>query len=61
MLKLLCQLNSFSEQHHTCATFCFSAVTSLRANGVEINRDQWIKDAEESEKADSVVTCRAIM
>ncbi|KAK2559799.1 Pre-mRNA-processing factor 6 [Acropora cervicornis] len=37
------------------------AVTSLRANGVEINRDQWIKDAEESEKADSEVTCRAII
>ena len=41
---------------------CFSsAVTSLKANGVEINRDLWIKDAEESEKAGSVVTCRAIM
>ena len=37
------------------------AVTSLKANGVEINRDQWIKDAEESEKAGSVVTCRAVM
>lgn len=37
------------------------AVTSLKANGVEINRDQWIKDAEESEKADSVQTCRAII
>lgn len=36
------------------------AVTSLKANGVEINRDLWIKDAEESEKAGSVVTCRAI-
>ena len=37
------------------------AITSLKANGVEINRDLWIKDAEESEKAGSVVTCRAIM
>lgn len=37
------------------------AVTSLKANGVEINRDLWIKDAEESEKAGSVVTCRAII
>lgn len=42
-------------------TFISSAVTSLKANGVEINRDLWIKDAEESEKAGSVVTCRAIM
>ena len=37
------------------------AVTSLVANGVEINRDQWIKDAEESEKSGSVETCQAIM
>ncbi|KAJ7389286.1 Pre-mRNA-processing factor 6 [Desmophyllum pertusum] len=37
------------------------AVTSLKANGVEINRDLWSKDAEESEKAGSVVTCRAII
>ena len=39
----------------------FLAVTSLLANGVEINRDQWTKDAEESEKSGSVETCQAIM
>lgn len=39
----------------------FSALTSLRANGVEINREHWIKDAEDCEKAGSEVTCQAIM
>lgn len=38
-----------------------SALTSLRANMVEINREQWIQDAEESEKAGSVITAQAIM
>uniref|UniRef100_U3J6F5 Pre-mRNA-processing factor 6 n=1 Tax=Anas platyrhynchos platyrhynchos TaxID=8840 RepID=U3J6F5_ANAPP len=37
------------------------AITSLRANGVEINREQWIQDAEECDKAGSVATCQAIM
>ncbi|XP_046863113.1 pre-mRNA-processing factor 6-like [Xenia sp. Carnegie-2017] len=37
------------------------AVASLVANGVEINRDQWIKDGEESEKSGSVETCQAII
>ena len=36
-------------------------MTSLVANGVEINRDLWIKDGEESEKSGSVETCQAIM
>lgn len=38
-----------------------AALTSLRANMVEINREQWIQDAEESEKAGSVATAQAIM
>ncbi|PIK56764.1 putative pre-mRNA-processing factor 6, partial [Apostichopus japonicus] len=37
------------------------ALTSLRANMVEINREQWIQDAEESEKAGSVATAQAII
>ena len=37
------------------------ALTSLRANGVEINREFWIEDAEDCEKAGSVNTCQAIM
>lgn len=37
------------------------AITSLRANGVEINREQWLKDAVECEKSGSVLTCQAII
>lgn len=37
------------------------ALTSLHANGVEINRDHWIKDAEDAERANSISTCRAII
>jgi len=36
-------------------------VQSLLANMVEINREQWIKDAEECEHSGSVFTCQAIM
>lgn len=38
--------------------FCFFLVVMLlKVNGVEINRDLWIKDVEESEKVGSVVIC----
>ena len=37
------------------------AVASLKANRVEINREHWIQDAEECDKAGSVATCQAIM
>ncbi|XP_006812364.1 uncharacterized protein LOC102805914, partial [Saccoglossus kowalevskii] len=37
------------------------AITSLRANMVEINREQWVKDAEECEKSGSIATCQAII
>ncbi|XP_064652796.1 pre-mRNA-processing factor 6-like [Lineus longissimus] len=37
------------------------ALQSLRANMVEINRDQWIKDAEDCEKAGSINTCQEIV
>ncbi|KAI1238545.1 hypothetical protein IHE44_0013279 [Lamprotornis superbus] len=37
------------------------AITSLRANGVEINREQWIQGAKECGKAGSVATCQAIV
>jgi len=38
-----------------------AALTSLSANGVEMNREQWVKDAEDAEKSGSVHTCQAIM
>uniref|UniRef100_T1JN63 Pre-mRNA-processing factor 6 n=1 Tax=Strigamia maritima TaxID=126957 RepID=T1JN63_STRMM len=37
------------------------AIASLRANIVEINREQWIQGAIECEKAASVLTCQAII
>ncbi|KAH7981479.1 hypothetical protein HPB49_024526 [Dermacentor silvarum] len=37
------------------------AIASLRANGVEINREQWFKDAVECEKSQSILTCQAII
>ncbi|XP_014780302.1 pre-mRNA-processing factor 6 [Octopus bimaculoides] len=37
------------------------ALHSLKANMVEINREQWIKDAEDCEKANSIHTCQAIV
>uniref|UniRef100_A0A8C5J8A8 Pre-mRNA-processing factor 6 n=1 Tax=Junco hyemalis TaxID=40217 RepID=A0A8C5J8A8_JUNHY len=37
------------------------AITSLRANGVGINREWWIHYAKEWDKAGSVATCQAIM
>ncbi|XP_013383916.1 pre-mRNA-processing factor 6 isoform X3 [Lingula anatina] len=37
------------------------ALNSLRANMVEISRDQWIKDAEDCEKSGSIHTCQAII
>lgn len=37
------------------------AISSLSANGVEINREQWFKEAIESEKGNHVHCCRAIV
>lgn len=37
------------------------ALTSLSANGVEINREQWFLEAIEAEKAGAVHTCQAIV
>lgn len=37
------------------------AINSLNANGVEINREHWFKEAVEAEKGQSVHTCRAII
>ncbi|KAK3580260.1 hypothetical protein CHS0354_012789 [Potamilus streckersoni] len=37
------------------------ALSSLRANMVEINREHWIKDAEDCEKSGSIITCQEII
>jgi len=41
--------------------FAYVAIGSLTANMVEINREEWIKDAEDTEKSGSPQTCQAIM
>ncbi|CAG0880530.1 unnamed protein product [Darwinula stevensoni] len=37
------------------------ALTSLSANGVDINREEWMNDAIACEKSNSVLTCQAII
>ncbi|CAF4810724.1 unnamed protein product [Pieris macdunnoughi] len=37
------------------------AISSLSANGVEINREHWFKEAMEAEKSGAVNTCQAII
>jgi pre-mRNA-processing factor 6 len=41
--------------------FSSIALASLRANMVEINREHWLKDAIDCEKAGSVHTCQALI
>lgn len=38
-----------------------SAVSSLTSNGVEISRDLWFKEAIETERSGSVLTCQALI
>ncbi|KAJ1363377.1 hypothetical protein KIN20_023227 [Parelaphostrongylus tenuis] len=37
------------------------ALTSLTANMVELNREHWMKDAVDAERAGCTLTCQAIM
>lgn len=37
------------------------ALTSLGANGVEINRDQWLQEATEAEKSGAIHCCQVII
>ena len=37
------------------------ALTSLKANGVQFKREEWITEAQETEKATSLETAKAIM
>ena len=37
------------------------ALTSLKANMVEINRELWLKEAEDCDHAESPITCQAIV
>lgn len=42
-------------------TFVILAITSLSANGVEINREHWFKEAVEAEKSGSVHCCQVLI
>ena len=53
--------NMIDQNQNVSALLIIAALTSLSANGVEMNREQWIKDAEDAEKSGSVHTCQAIM
>ncbi|KNC76832.1 hypothetical protein SARC_10690, partial [Sphaeroforma arctica JP610] len=44
-----------------CDKIIQRAVKVLAANGVEINRDAWIKSAEECEQSESIHTAKAII
>lgn len=47
--------------HHMVEKIIERAITSLSSNGVEINREQWFKEAVESEKGGHVHCCRAVI
>ena len=49
--------NFHKQLHHTTTT----ALESLNKNGVDTNRSEWMKEAQEAEKSQAVHTCRAIM
>lgn len=55
------RLEEANEQVDRVAKIIDAGVQSLKANMVEINRDEWIKEAEECEKANSILTAQAIM
>ncbi|XP_065898185.1 pre-mRNA-processing factor 6-like [Dysidea avara] len=55
------KLEEANENHQMVPKIIERGVASLLANMVEINRDQWIKDAEECEHSGSVYTCQAII
>ena len=40
---------------------CIVALNSLRANMVGFNKEQWLKDGEDCERAGSINTCQAIV
>lgn len=55
------KLEEAHQNFHMVPKIIDRAVSSLQANMVEINRELWIQDAEESEKAGSVHTAQAVI
>lgn len=63
-----CEMYTFLNPFFQCSTgnthmvekIIDRAITSLSANGVEINREHWFKEAMEAEKSGAVHTCQVI-
>lgn len=55
------RLEEANEQTARVSKIIEIGVQSLKSNMVEINRDEWITEAEECEKGNSVLTAQAIM
>ncbi|KAM7536518.1 hypothetical protein Aperf_G00000083204 [Anoplocephala perfoliata] len=55
------RLEEANDQEERVGRIIDAGVQSLKANMVEINREEWIKEAEECEKANSVLTAQAII
>ncbi|VDN95867.1 unnamed protein product [Rodentolepis nana] len=55
------RLEEANDQKERVGRIIDAGVQSLKANMVEINREEWIKEAEECEKANSILTAQAIM
>ena len=47
--------------HHFEYCLSLVALASLKANLVDIKREEWIQDAEDCEKAGSPATCKSII
>ena len=37
------------------------AISSLTSNGVEINKEMWMKEAVDAEKGGSILTCQSLI
>lgn len=55
------KLEEANGNNHMVEKIIDRAIQSLAANGVEINREHWIEDAYNAEKAGSILTCQAII
>ncbi|XP_071451634.1 pre-mRNA-processing factor 6 [Hetaerina americana] len=55
------KLEEANGNHHMVEKIIERAISSLSANGVEINREHWFKEAVEAEKSGSVQCCKALV
>ncbi|CAD6574529.1 MAG: hypothetical protein CYPHOPRED_005447 [Cyphobasidiales sp. Tagirdzhanova-0007] len=56
-----CRLQEQEGQGETIESLMGSAVTNLKRNGVELPREEWLKEAAKCESNGSVYTCQAII